>query len=252
MKSIAAVNTQIPTVDNCFRYFSGESLRDYDIAIFDPKFPDAQRIEFTGGGSCLAVESTASIIKAMAHWSGEIGSALSAGKTIFLILNTLEEDQGATGSSTNKNQRTYNTTPLNNYQAVPAALKPQNSRGRKIVVADGAYRGLVEALGDIAHYRVVVSNDAIKKIYAAGDGAMIGGVVRFKDWPGSMVLLPYFDFNGASLGKMSVVGKIVWNEEALKKSRALVGQLVAIDRMLRSAGQSTPPPDWLSSFPLRT
>ncbi len=39
MKSIAVVNTSLPTVGDSIEYLSGESLRDYDIALFDPDLP---------------------------------------------------------------------------------------------------------------------------------------------------------------------------------------------------------------------
>lgn len=94
MKSIVAINTELPTVDHKIEYLSGESLRDYDIALFDPKLPYSERIQFSGGGSCLTIEATRLVKTALAHWAGEIRGALQAGKTVFVLLNELREDLG--------------------------------------------------------------------------------------------------------------------------------------------------------------
>ena len=98
MKSVVTVNTNLPTVDDSLDYFSGGSLRDYDIALIDLRFPHLERVYFTGGGSCLAIESTQQIQAAMTHWRQEIVGALQAGKTIFVLLSALENDQAASGS----------------------------------------------------------------------------------------------------------------------------------------------------------
>jgi len=249
MKSIVCVNTEMPTVQNEHKYASEGSLRDYDIVVFDPKLPWQSRIEFSGGGSCISIEGTTLLTKAASHWARELGGALAAGKTIFVILSAHEEHQVATGSTTtSRTSRTYQTTIINNYSLIPGKLRIRNARGRSVVVKDSAYKGLYDAIMEVTEYRVVFeAPTSMHTIFTAKDGTAIGGVVRFQDWPGSLVLLPHFDFQAAEFIETSD-GEEVWSKKALKTSHALVGQLVSIDRMLKGSAELTPPPDWLNGF----
>jgi len=115
MKSVVSINCAIPTAEKSLAYFSGESLSDYDIAIFSPALPYLSRIQFDGGGSCLAIESTARLNGALSHWRSEFQTALKAGKTLFVAMDDLEEDSGTSGSSFEKNRRMYSTFRVNNY-----------------------------------------------------------------------------------------------------------------------------------------
>ena len=245
MKSIVAVNKLIPTAEKFVGYFSGESLSDYDIAIFGPSIPYLDRVHFDGGGSCLTVDSTARLTNAMSHWGSEFKAALNAGKTIFIVMDEYVTDLGATGSTLVKNSRTYSTFHLNNYQFIPSKLNVKNAKGQKIVVSNNNYRALYESIKDTVHYRVVINSVLSEKAYTTKDGAPVGGVIRFADRPGSIVLLPFFDFDDPVYTKQE--GK-AWNAIALKTSKALVSQLVAIDKLVRGSIERSPPPDWVADF----
>ena len=249
MKSIVAINHDIPSVEDYLPYLSNESLRDYDIAVFNPAFPWLDRIHFNGGGSCLSVESTKSLLEAMSHWGSEFQGALQAGKTIFVVMDGYKDDLGTGGSTLTKNQRTYSTFTLNNYQFIPGNLGLKNAKGRKIVAMDGVYRGLHEAMKEIMHYRVIVNSGAAKKIYATKDGATIGAVLKFEKYRGTIVLLPYFDFDDDSFREKGEDGKPAWTRKAMKTSNALVSQLVAIDKFIRGSTERTPPPEWAEKMP---
>lgn len=250
MKSIVCVNDKIPTVENRLSYSSEGSLRDYDIVIFNPKLPWYGRINFSGGGSCISIEGTEQFTRASSHWSRELGGALDAGKTVFLILSAYEEDQAAIGSTmSSKTTRNYQTTNINNYSLIPCKLRVRNARGLSVVVKDSAYKNLYDAIKDIAEYRVVFeAPTSMHTVFAAKDGTPVGGVVHFEDRPGSLVLLPHFDFQADGFTETSDEGKEVWSKTALQVSSAFVGQLVAIDRMLTSLAEMTPQPGWVNDF----
>jgi hypothetical protein len=248
MKSIVCVNTDIPTVENVLSYASDGSLRDYDVVVFDPELPWLSRIDFSGGGSCISIEGTAQLNKWMSHWSGELRVALAAGKTVFVVLSPYKDDQAAIGSTiTSKNHRTYQTTGINNYSVIPGKLRVKNARGRGIVVKDSAYKGLYDAIKEIAEYRVVCEPAAsIHSVFTAKDGTAVGGVMKFDEWPGSIVLLPCFDFDADGFTEPS--DNEAWTKKALKTGHTLVGQLLEIDRMLRGSAELTPPPGWLNAI----
>lgn len=250
MKSIVAINTAIPTAERTFGYLSGASLRDYDIVVFDPEFPDLSRIDFSGGGSCFTVEATDRLIKAISHWSSELDSALKAGKTIFILLNSYIQDQGATGSTSKGNQRTYNTSVINNYMSIPVSINLTNSNGEKLIVSDSSFKSLYESIKDICHYRVVIDTEIKNKTFSARDGSTIGGYSKIKDYDGTIVFLPYFSFDEHVFREKGESGKYIWSKEALAKSNALISQLVAVDKNLRSSFGQTPPPSWMGQIPM--
>jgi len=228
-------------------YFSGGSLRDYDIAVFCPTWPYLERISFSGGGSCLSVESTVRVSKAMLHWNLEILAALKSGKTIFVILDDFVEDSGASGSTATKNQRNYTTYPINNYVAVPGQIKLTNAKGRKFNTTNSAYTGLYDSLSAIAQYKVIITTKTTNEIFKTKDGSVVGSIMRFKDCSGSLVLLPHFDFDTDEFTQI-VEDEHEWTEDASRVSSALVGQLISIDKLLRSSNIQTPPPQWMSEI----
>lgn len=241
MKSIVAINTDLPSVEDYIDYMSGESLRDYDIAIFDPEIPWLERIDFTGGGSCVGIEPTQKLYAAMSHWKGEIDSALKAGKTVFFILNEMKEDAGAVGYETKaRNTRNYNTRTFNNYGVLPTPIGAKNTKGRRIAVVDKVYNNLLGVISEIASYKVIFEKPLGHPIYSAPDGATVGAVLKLAERPGHLVLLPFFD-----LRDLQQPGQPNWSDKAMQVSHGIVAQLIAIDRNLRSETNLTPPPQWV-------
>lgn len=249
MKSIVCVNVEVPTIENELAYESGGSLRDHDIILFDPSLPRFPRVEFSAGGSCISIEGAERISKHSNHWSRELGDAISSGKTVFLILNDYEDDIAAVGSTMSGKTRNYQTQPINNYSMLPLSLKVRNARGKKILVKDQKYKPLYDVISEISEYRVVLEKSgSILPVFAAKDGTPVGGVMRFENLPGSVVLLPYFDFEADGfVGEDD--GGDVWTDKAIRTSRAFVAQLVSIDKMLRSATEHSPPPAWVKDIP---
>lgn len=246
MKSIVCVNHQIPTVDDQIDYMSSDSLRDYDIAIFDPAFPNLSQIEFSGGGSCLTIEATEAVTKALVHWSVELRSALESGKTVFILLNDFEQVSAATKSSmTAPKQRMYHTVNIENYSAIPVKIDMKNTKGRKVTVRDGRFRSLYDIIVRITQYRVILtSTNDMKITFSAKNGAAIGSIISLEGLTGSLVLLPYFSFATEAFTEEKD-GDFVWTDQALQTSRALVGQILAIDKIVRGAAELTPPPNWV-------
>ncbi len=238
-KSIATVNTLLPSVGEEIAYTSGASLRDHDIVLFDPGFPYGDRVHFTGGGSCMSIETTQRIQSAMNHWTIEMNGALKAGKTVFVILNEKEEDLAANGSSMDKKQRNYSTFRINNYDVLPVKVGVRNTKGKLIVVTDSAFKGLYEALKGVVEYKAILEPEIGKKIYTAKDGAAVGTVITFENLPGKIVLLPFFDFNECDPGKDE------WSAKTMQASRAVVSQLIGLDAFLQQGADKTPPPQWL-------
>ena len=244
MKSIVAVNTDLPSIEHNIEYLSGESLRDYDIALIDIRFPYMDRVHFSGGGSCISIEGSEELLRAMRHWSDEILGALKAGKTIFVILTEKKSDLASSNySTTAKNRRQYSTFSINNYQALPIELNVQNSKGKQIVASEAPYRGLLGCLKGLVKYEVILEEYSGLPIFTTRDKAVVGGVGLAGEYPGHLVLLPFF-----SVGDLDQNPDGAWSEEALRVSSAVVTQLVAIDKSFTQGTIETPPPDWLNEM----
>lgn len=69
--------------------------------------------------------------------------------------------------------------------------------------------------------------------------------MRFKDWAGTIVVLPYFDLSDASFTDSDEDGNAIWSDKAIRFSKAIKKDLVVIDKALRTNSAGTPPPDWL-------
>lgn len=250
MKSIAWINIEIPSSSDEISYHSNASLLDYDLIAFKPGLSYYDTIQFSGGGSCVSIDDTKSLLKAQLHWSRELKGALTAGKTVFIVLDEYEERQAATGATLkNRNQRTYQTTILNNYAPIPINISVRNACGRRIQVKDSNFKTLYETIKGICEYRVVLdAPTAMRTIFTAKDGTPIGGILKSEEWSGSVVLIPFFDFSVEELVDGGDEGGPEWTEKALGISHAFVNQLIAVDRMLKSSAPATPPPEWLSGF----
>jgi hypothetical protein len=242
MKEIAVINTELPTVESCIPYISDVSLLDYSIVFMDPELPPLERIYFDGGGSCYSIDAGRALVSAIQHWSNELRMALVSGKTVFVVLNSEEKDSFATGYSTpRKGSRNYTTEALNNYRVLPVDLELRNAKGRRLKATDSLFKGIHQILGEEFQYKVVVGAQLSNVGFRVDGSAVVGGVCSLKGLPGHLVLLPYFD-----LTEMVEEGpdEWEWTDDAVKLGRQVVGQLVAIDRSLRTVTQETPQPDW--------
>ncbi|MDQ6433502.1 hypothetical protein RB623_05490 [Mesorhizobium sp. LHD-90] len=249
MKTIGTVNTEIAGIDDYIEYLSDSSLRDYDIVVFDPTFPPLSRIYFNGGGSCIDIDSTNKLKAAISHWRGEIRNALQSGKNVFVLLASSSDDQCATGYTTpRKDQRNYNTSSINNYNSIPVKIEVSNTRGRRIKVSQSEYKGLYESIKETVEYKAIIKSQLTKKLFLTNDNTeAVGGIMAFQEYTGHLILLPYFNMSDMIEERN---GEDVWTAGALKIGRAFTGQIVEIDKLLRSDVAGTPKPSWIENIPV--
>ncbi len=246
MKSIATVNYKLPTVKDYISYNSGKSLMDYDIILVDPEMPYQDRIDFSGGGSCITIDGTKRLKSTMSHWLKEFDDALKGGKTIFVLVNENITDSGANSyTTTGKGGRLYQSSSINNYDILPVEIATRNTKGKHLKIIDNRFKALYDAIIDIIEYKGVFTSEVNKKIFTTKDGlSVVSAIIKSKEGFGNIVFLPYFD-----IGKLSTYDvskrENVWTESALRVSKIIVNQLVEIDRVLRAETEETPKPDWV-------
>ena len=248
MIEIAFVNTDLPFEDT-IDFSAKKSLADYDVVFFDPSMPFYQRIEFSGGGSCIDIAGTKRFREAQNHWRKELSEALAAGKTVFVLMSTHQRDQGATGSSTpRKGQRLYDTVTLNNYDALPVSVSVRNSVGQQMIVEDRNFRSLFAAIQDFCEYKVVFEGvESGEAAFLTKDRKRALGIVRrVSSNKGRLVLLPSFEFPDALFNYK----KDEWHPEAKSAIKRIVSEFVAFHRSHESQGDSSPTPAWMESVRL--
>ena len=110
-KKIAAVGVNIPGDDSAYiSFLSKNSLLDYDISVFDPNIEFFYEYrENYRGKPCLDDSNSFRLKEILEHWGQEILGAIKAVKTVFVLLNSLQEVHVATGevtySGTGRNQK---------------------------------------------------------------------------------------------------------------------------------------------------
>lgn len=252
MKSIVAVNTVIPTIDNHIEYRSDESLIDYDIILFDPNYPTwfLERIRFSGGGSTIDVDTGGRLLTYIKHWKREIQASLTAGKTVFVILDSLVEDSVAVGSrSPRKNERLYSSIPVSNFDVLPAPLRARNAKGRRCNLRDSRFENIYRCLEEHLEYRVIVDAPLQDIVFTTrDDNGTLGGILDLAEMEGNLVLLPFFDPPYDM--EEDEEGDDQYTEKALQFSHALVTALIELDRILRSNSTETPKPKWIEEVEL--
>jgi len=179
-----------------------------------------------------------------------VATALKNGKTVFFVLSQNKHDRGAVSYQTVKGSRNYQTKNVDNYSLLPSQeIKVRNASGKTIIAKDPLFRGLLSSCKELFYYQVVIEDFKFNKIgFTTKDGTPIGGVIRFKDWPGALVLLPYLDFSDEDFSEISEDDEITWSNKALSFSSAFVSQVAAIDKALKSASSITPPPEWMQEI----
>ena len=247
MTSVISVNTLLPGSVDFLEYDSRSSLKDHDIVIFNPRIPYYSRIYFDGGGSTVDIDSTKQLKASMAHWKSEIVEALRDGKTIFVVLDDHKIETVTNGYTSSKGSRKYGTYSVTNYDVFPIEFQVRNSIGSKIKVADARFFDLYKGLGPHMSYRVILTSKAKYPIFTTKDGkGTLGKIQKVEEYPGHMVLLPYFDLS--ELTETREDGEKYWTKEALGAATVLLKQVKAIDKVLRKESLTTPPPSWISDI----
>ncbi len=245
MRSLAIVNTTLPTMEDTIQYTSGESLVDYDIVVFDPKIPHMSRERFSAGDSCITIEDTKTVRRSISHWSNEITVALRNGKTIYFLLAEQKIDYGAiSADSPRKGSTTYNTIPVDNYSVLPFSLSVRNTKGRKIRIDNEQFGGLSAAIYNEVGYRVTIDSTATKKIFSTRDGSgVVAAIMKLEGSPGNLVFLPYINFYELADDEQDD-----WTDEEVRLAHKFTDQLFSIDKVLRADSDQTPTPTWMDSI----
>jgi hypothetical protein len=253
-KRVASVGCEIPGgLSEYISINSESSLLDYDIIIFRPNILSlVDYNEQYQGKPSLYDSSSFQLRERMEHWRREILDAINSGKTVIFFLDELYEVYIDTGkrqySGTGRNQRTTRIVELyDNYKCLPFAVNPINSKGSAMRHAKGSdiLLSYLSEFGEHSSYEVRIEGQVSKPLIITKTGEKtIGALIRIKDTPGALLLLPHLDIDSKEFYKKNKGGDTVWTEKAHQFGHRLFGSIIEIDKSLKQSGAITPIPEW--------
>jgi hypothetical protein len=259
-KSIIIIELEIPGAAAKFIPLDSKlSLLDYDIAVFNPNIR-----KFYGfyeeylGKPCLNDSDSFRLKDHIENWRREILEAVRAGKTVFLLLNELEEVYVATGlktySGTGKNMRTTRQVEiLTNYALVPGGISVVNSKGESMRPCGPG--NLIDAywseMSLLSEYRVLVSGEGVRSLVKTKTGEKtVGAYLRYKSASGALVLLPYINFERKEFDDYrKEEKKHYWTQEALQAGQKFMSGIIGIDKAIHDNSEVSPAPGWIELEP---
>lgn len=255
-KTIFTVGFQLPTKE-IFQYqsfHSNVSLLDADIILFEPNL--VYQVDFPGtfqGKPSLSEISSNQCLESINHWREELNSAFKSGKTIIVFLKEYEEVYYKTGrkeySGTGRNQKVTNIVDiLDSYLALPLKfVNKKNAYGQKMKFTSEAnfLKSYWELVKDFTEYQLYFEHEKVKPLILTKSGDKVVGGMLQNDKGGTILLLPPLKLPD-DFTKISSDGKQeLWTTKAIQFGKSLIGQVVAIDKALKSSIESTPAPQWL-------
>ncbi len=257
-KNVVSVGMEIPGADlKRITLKSKSSLLDYDVIIFDLAIDDfyGYGYEHFEGKPCLDDTNSFRLKEHIEHWRREILEALKAGKNVFLYLNEKKEVFAATGekshSGTGRNRQTTRHVELkSNYLMIPGGIDTTNTNGSSMVLS-GKNNELApywKELSPYSEFRVLLEGKGLKSIVQTKSGAkIVGAKRRYKNAEGILFLLPYISFSdGKYTYENEEDGKEYWSDEAVILGKKIVSNICALDKSIRSSGEVSAIPDWVS------
>ena len=249
-KTIFTVGFQLPTKD-IFQYqsfHSNASLLDADIILFEPNL-DYQLSPLSSmfeGKPNLSDESSTKCVSSLNHWKEELSIAFNSGKTIYIFLNSPENVFVHTGNSfsgTGRSQKTIrNVSEINSYLMLPISFKDKKiAKGKNIKFTQNAnflkpYWDLVK---NFTEYQLYFEHEKVKPLILTQTGDKVVGGMLQNDKGGTILLLPPLKLPD------NFIEITRWSKEAIQFGKSLLGQIVAIDKALKTSIESTPAPQWL-------
>ena len=236
---------------------SDRSLLDADIIIFQPDFSEFFATESYQGLPSYSENTSFELQRAAEHWRCELRAALKEEKTIVIFLRRFEKfflDSGQrTYSGTGRNQKvTRLVAESNNYTFLPVPLGDLTPARGEVInkVGDLGFLGPYwREFGANSHFELYFNGKVTQVLLTAGaNDRVVGALVRIKNSPGNLVLLPCLDTDREEFTRYDTKqDTTVWTKEARAFGKRLISSIIAFDRQLRNESAATPEPEWAAS-----
>lgn len=264
-KTLVTVGFHLPDPDIEHLLFkSNDSILGADAVLFCPNMAQYGHEYGDGfaGRTLISQSDSAELRDHTRHWLSELSIFLQSGKTVFLFLLGLDDFFVHTGrkevSGTGRSQHTTNIVdsyPI--YSAIPIpelSSKVHKSSGNLIKPTEklGTMSTYWYEFGEYSYYEVYLDEMANPSLVTQTGNKAVGGVIRFKNWKGTIVLLPLVDLESMAedrekelrkrTGKKSTLASTAKTKKSVGKQ--FVSALFQIDRAVRAHSERTPAPQW--------
>jgi len=256
-KTIFTVGLDLPSNDFQYKSFhSNISLLDADIVLFQPNL--IYKTDYSGtynGKPSLTDTSSTECIESINHWKDELKTTFESGKTIFIFLNAYEEVYFKTGkqsfSGTGKNRQTTNLVQLmDSYLMLPLTFtskKVAHGKNIKFTKEGSILKSYWDIVKDFSSYEVYFSIDKFKPLLQTKTGEKtVGALIKGKNG-GSMIFIPPLDLPDDFTEYNEKTKQKLWSSKAIKFGKALVGQIVSIEKTIKSDSSQSPAPEWTNA-----
>jgi hypothetical protein len=259
-KSIVSIGYIIPGHDELEIDFRvNNSLMDADIILFSPTLPSYQHSQVNSGyfnGKVAYGDSGSFHLREdMTHWKKELRGALTAGKTVFYLLDEKVDFYLDTGqrsySGTGRNQKTtVHFTPSDNYEIFPATIGVIHSAQGKEIISTGnpLFKEFFTYFKSYLSYKLYF--EKVEKgtiLFTGKDKNKIIGLHLPID-NGNLVLLPYIYYDieefMEEIQNRDGENEGYWTKKAIQFGKVLVSNLVKISDGLSEETEKTPMPLW--------
>jgi hypothetical protein len=235
------------------------SLLDWDIVLFRPQL-GAYTTHISEphyrGKPALSDSSSFQVKESLEHWRREIKEAVEIGKTVVVFLSPIEEVYVATGkkeySGGARSARvTRHVEPCTNYRALPLSLVPIEAMGSAMkltALGNDLLAPFWDEFGSVSQFRVILPPETRDACIVTKTGDRpVGAIVRSKNSSGSLILLPDIDFCPEDFIDENEEGEQFWTKKAQRFAACITKAMVALDNVLRSSANITPPPGWAAA-----
>src|SRR6478735_2320077 len=185
---------------------SSKSLLDADTIVFAPNIGSYSYYERYESKPRMSDEDSARLVSDADHWRRELVIALESGKTVFVFMVGAPDVWVFSGrkeyAGTGRNARVSNiVVPFDPYSSIPLpglVGLVQRRTGERIKPTGqlGLSAPYWQEFGPCTTYEAYLEKPIGSAALVTQTGEkMVGGIVRFKNWKGSVVLLPPPDFD---------------------------------------------------------
>src|SRR6266496_697938 len=261
MKNVISVGYDIPgDVVQGFQFKSNDSILDADIVVFAPDIRRYSGYESYAGKTLLNESDSALLREHTKHWRSELTISLQHGKTVFVIFAGAEDCYYHTGrqelSGTGRSRAITNmVNSYDPYAVVPLSHIPQRSRGERIKTTQnlGALSAYWQEFGSYSYYEAYLDKMTVSSLVTQTGDKAVAGMVRFKEWKGTLVVLPPVNFllmtreRGDRLWKnrKGAVSAATVRKAETSVGKQFVNALIQIDKAVRVQTERTPAPTWV-------
>lgn len=251
-KNILAIGQDLPNDEVEYTSLRSKlSLLDYDISIFNPDISDfySYPVETYQGKRALDDTKSFTLKEQMNYWQREILEAVKAGKNVFILMNDREEVYVSTGEKTYSGRReTRHVSLFTNYVLIPGDIVVTSSKGTSMTLygKNNVLAAYWTELESWSEFRILINDKKVKPLVTTKTGnKTVGAYVKYTNALGTLVLLPYIDFDRADFIHEKK-GEAEWTNKAKQVGQQLVSAIVGVDKILRQGGEFTPAPEWLA------